>query len=138
VVTETEKYSILHSVRDRIAWFEFWDNGITYIKLDDGITVELEDAKRHLNILQSRYNGKDKFKVLVDPGKYTNLSKEAREFSGRPESNALTTASAVMVRTLAHRILINFMINFVKKQTMKMRMFDNKEKAIHWLLAQKI
>ena len=40
----TEKHSILESHRDKISVIEFWDNGITYIKIDDGCQIEIEDT----------------------------------------------------------------------------------------------
>ncbi len=72
----------------------------------------------------------------MDPGKFTSLTKEAREFSQRPESNEMTLATAVVIRSLAQRIVINFMISVMHQQAMKMRMFESEEKAVEWLLAQ--
>ncbi|MDZ4664099.1 MAG: hypothetical protein SGJ15_04425 [Bacteroidota bacterium] len=48
----------------------------------------------------------------------------------------MTLATAVITTSLAHRIVINFMISIIHQQTMKMKMFDSKEKAIEWLLKQ--
>lgn len=134
---KTEQHSILDRHRDRVSTVEFWSNGIIYIQIDDKAEIELEDAKRQYEFLLSKYNGKNKHRVLVDPGKFTTLSKEAREFSQRPESNAMTLATAVIARSLAQRIVINFMISIIHQQTMKMRMFETKEKAIQWLLTRK-
>ena len=72
----------------------------------------------------------------MDPGKFTSLTKEAREFSQKSESNEMTLATAVIIRSLAQRIVINFMITMMHHQTMKMKMFDSKEKAIAWLLSR--
>jgi hypothetical protein len=49
----------------------------------------------------------------------------------------MTKATAVIVKSLAHRILINFIIKLTHQQTMKMRLFDDKQKAIDWLLSFK-
>ncbi|MGZ3901511.1 MAG: DUF7793 family protein, partial [Bacteroidia bacterium] len=117
-----------------ISTIEIWDNGIFYIKLEDHIVVEVEDSKRQLEYLRAHFDGVNKMRVLVETGQYTDITKEAREFSARPESNAMTMASAVIVKSLAHRLIINFIINFTRQQAMKMRMFDDKEKAIEWLL----
>ncbi len=133
----TEKYSVLESHRDRISTVEFWDNEIIFIKIDDNSEVGVEDAKMQHVFLLSKYDGKNKHIILVEPGRYTTISKEAREFSERPESNEMTAKTAVMVRSLSHRILINFIIGIIRQQTMKMRMFDNKSKAIEWLLSEK-
>ncbi len=133
----TKTYSVLDSHRDRISYVEFWDNGIIYIKIEDKAEIELSDAQAQYNFLLSKFDGKKKHRVLVDPGKFTSLTKDAREFSQRPESNEMTLATAVITRSLAHRIVINFMISIIHQQTMKMRMFDSREKAIDWLLEQK-
>ncbi|MGZ4057205.1 MAG: DUF7793 family protein [Bacteroidia bacterium] len=130
----TTEYKIIEVYKDRISTIEIWDNGIFYIKLEDHIVVEVEDSKRQLEYLRAHFDGVNKMRVLVETGQYTDITKEAREFSARPESNAMTMASAVIVKSLAHRLIINFIINFTRQQAMKMRMFDDKEKAIEWLL----
>lgn len=131
-------YLITETIRLRMATVEFYDNGIINFKLDDNTEVTLSDSKEQFEVLRSRYDGKTKFKILVEPGRYTSISKEAREFSTLPDSNAMTAANAVVVQSLAHRLVINFVITFVQKQSMKMRMFDSKEKAIEWLLSIKV
>lgn len=130
-------YSILESHHDNISLIEFWDNGITYIKIEDNSQVELKDSQNQFNYLNSKYDGKNKFRILVETGRYTSISKESREFATVPERNEMTMATAVIVKSLAHRLVINFIINFTNQQTMKMRMFDNKQKAINWLLSLK-
>ena len=130
-------YKVTESVRQRIATIDFWDNGITNIRIDDNVEVTLKDAEEQYEILRVRYNGKTKYRVLAEPGRYTSVSKEAREFSTVPERNAMTAANAVVVRSLAHRLVINFLINFIQRQSMKLRAFDSKEKAIEWLLSVK-
>lgn len=132
-----ETYTVLETVRQRIATIEFWSNGITYIKIDDNTEMLLEDSVDQYKVLKSRYDGKTKYKLLVESGRFTTISPEAREFSTQKENNAMTAASAVVIKSLAHRLVINFVINFTQKQTMKMQMFESKEKAIEWLLGFK-
>ena len=108
------------------------------MRIDDNVEITLSDSTEQYESLRARYDGKKKYKILVEPGRYTSISKEAREFSTVPERNAMTAASAVLVRSLAHRIVINFLINFIQKQNMKMRMFDSREKAIEWLHSIKV
>jgi hypothetical protein len=136
-LTFEKTYSVLESYRDNISIIELWDNGIVYFKIDDNIQIELEDSTAHFNYLKSKYDGKTKFIVLVETGRDTSISKEAREHAADPGRNEMTLACAVMVKSLAHRLVINFIINFTKQQTTKMRMFDNKQKAIDWLLSFK-
>lgn len=131
------KYNIIESVEDRASTIEFWDNYIIFIKLKDNIQVELEDAQNQYHFLKSKYNHINKHLVLVETGNDTSISKEAREFSEKPESNEMTKAMAVIVKSLAHRLIINFIIKFTHHQSMKMKMFDEKQKAIDWLLTFK-
>lgn len=130
-------YKVVDSHSEKNAKFEYWNNGITYFKLRDNVELTLEDSEAQYNYLKSKYDGVNKFRILVDTGIDTNLSKEAREFSTIPEKNEMTLATAVIVKSIAHRILINFIIKFIHQQTMKMKMFDDKEKAIEWLLTIK-
>jgi hypothetical protein len=130
-------YNVIKTYKDRISSVEVWDNGIFFIKLEDHVTIELEDSVRQLEILKENFDGVNKMRVLVESGRYTDITKEAREFSARPESNSMTLASAVIVKSLAHRIIINFLIHFTKQQSIKMKMFDDKEKAVIWLLKLK-
>jgi len=134
-LTATEKHLILESHQDRISKIEFWGNGIIFIKITDNSEIGLCDSKKQHVFLKSKFDGKNKHRVLVEPGRYTSISKEAREFSTLPETNEITLACAVIVKSLAHRLVINFIISFTRQQNMKMRMFDNKQKAIDWLLS---
>lgn len=131
------KYNVIESVEDRASTIEFWDNDIIFIKLKDNIQVELEDAQKQYLFLKAKYNNINKHIILVETGLDTSISKEAREFASKPESNEMTAATAVIVKSLAHRIIINFIIKLTHQQTMKMKMFDDKQKAINWLLSFK-
>jgi hypothetical protein len=127
---------VVDQIETRIGSIEHWDNGIVFYKIRDHVTVELEDSMEQLDFLKSKFDGVNKIPVLVESGRYTDITPEAREFSARPESNSMTLASAVIVRTLAHRIIINFLINRTRRQNLKMRMFTDKKEAIKWLLSQ--
>ncbi len=131
------KYNVIESVEDRASTIEFWDNEIIFIKLKDNIQVELEDAQKQYLFLKAKYNNINKHIILVETGLDTSISKEAREFASKPESNEMTAATAVIVKSLAHRLIINFIIKLTHQQTMKMKMFDDKQKAINWLLTFK-
>jgi hypothetical protein len=127
--------SIIESISDRVSTVEFLENGIVVFKLEDHVTINIEDAVLHTEYLRERFTG-EKFKVLVEPGKYTDISKEAREFSARPENNIYTHASAVVIKSIAQRLIMNFIVSFTRSQSVKIRMFDSREKALEWLEKQ--
>ena len=127
---DTNTYSVVETISDRASIIEFWDNDIICIKLKDNIQIELEDSKKQYLFLKSKYDGINKHLILVETGLDTSISKEAREFASKPESNEMTRATAVIVKSLAHRIIINFIIKFTHQQNMKMKMFDDKQKPL--------
>jgi hypothetical protein len=108
-----------------------------FTKFKDDIQIELEDSTKQYLFLKSKYDSINKHLILVESGLDSTISKEAREFSSKPQSNEMTKATAVIVKSLAHRILINFIIKLTHQQTMKMKLFDDKQKAIDWLLTFK-
>jgi hypothetical protein len=134
---DTNIYSVVETISDRASIIEFWDNDIICIKLKDNVQIELEDSKKQYLFLKSKFDGINKHLILVETGLDRSISKEAREFASKPESNEMTRATAVIVKSLAHRIIINFIIKFTHQQKMKMKMFDDKQKAIDWLLTFK-
>lgn len=71
--------------------------------------------------------------VLVEPGRYTSISKEAREVGMRKEANEMSIAIAVVIHSLAQRLIINFQSKFVSKTKTQMRAFDSKEEGLKWL-----
>lgn len=128
-------FKVLESFQRGIAHIECWDNGIIYFKTDDYSETQLEDSVFQYEYLKSKFDGKNKLKILVEPGKFSTITKEAREFSTKPETNKMTMASAVVVSSLAQRLLISFIINLTQKQNMKMKIFETKQKALEWLLS---
>jgi len=128
-------FSARKTIRQRITTLEFLSNGIVYIKIDDNCEMTLEDSKGHYKVLKDNYDGMTKYRILVEPGRYTSISPEARAFSANPDNNEMTIASAVLIKSLAHRLIINFLINVTQKHIMKMRMFESKKKAMEWLLS---
>ncbi len=132
-----ENYSILETHQQTVFAIEIWDNGITHVDVAGNTVVELKHLKAQYNFFKERYDNINKFLILVESGHDSTLTKEAREFSALPETNAMTEATAVVVKSLAERLIINFIINITNRQAMKIRLFDDKEKAVKWLLSLK-
>jgi hypothetical protein len=128
-------YKILECITQGISTIEHWENGIVCIKTLDYSQTEVADVKFQLNYIKAVHDGKNGIRILSEPGLYSSISKEARELSSRPEANQYTKASAVVVKSLAQRLLVNFIVTLLHKQRMKMKVFDSREKAIDWLLS---
>ncbi len=128
---------VLESHKLNSSTFEIWDNGIICLRVDDNVTIELKDSIVHDEFLLNRFDGINQHKLLVESGVYSTISKEARDYALLPNKADMVSATAVVAKSLAHRILINFAIKVTQQKTMKMKMFDNRQKAVEWLLSHK-
>lgn len=132
-----EHYTILETRIVEMFTIHLLDNGIVHIEVAGDTIVDVKHIKAQREFLKSRFDGKNKFIILVESGYDSTLTKEAREYTSLPETNAMTLATAVVVKSLAERIIINFIVNITSRQAMKIRLFEHKEAAIKWLLSVK-
>ena len=132
-----EHYTILETHPVDVFTMHFLDNGILHIEVAGNTVVDVKHLKAQLEFLKSRFDGETKYSILVESGYDSTLTKEAREYSSLPECNAMTLATGVVVKSLAERLIINFIINITNRQARKIRLFDSKESAIKWLLSLK-
>lgn len=107
------------------------ENGIVFFKLKEDAVVDLEEAKEIYNITMALTRG-EKYSSLVDARATISLSKEAREWSAKPELHINLIAQAIIVSSLANRIIANFIIKFNRAKA-PMRLFSTEEKALEWL-----
>jgi hypothetical protein len=131
----TEHYAILETHLVELFTTSFWDNGIVHVTVPGDSTVDAKHIKAQYEFLKAHYDQKNKFLILVESGHDCTVTKEAREFSSLPETNSMNLATAVVVKSLAERLIINFIINITSRQAMKIRLFDSKENAAKWLLS---
>jgi hypothetical protein len=132
-----EHYTILETHTVEMFTIHFLSNGIVHLEVAGDTVIDVKHLKAQFDFLKSRYDGKTKFTILVESGYDSTLTKEAREYTALPGSNVLTLATAVVVKSLAERLIINFIINITSRQAMKIRLFDSKESAMKWLLSIK-
>ena len=132
-----KNFTILETHTVEMFTIHFLDNGVVYIQVAGDSVVDKKHIKAQYAFLKSRYNGINKFRILVESGYDSTLTKEAREYSSLPETNAMTLGSGVVVKSLAERLIINLIINITNRQAMKIRLFDDRDKAMKWLLSLK-
>lgn len=113
----------------------FLENGIVHVQVAGDCIVDVKHIRAQHEFLKSRFEPGHKFCILVESGYDSTLTKEAREYSALPETNTMTLATAVVVKSLAERLILSFIINMINRQVMKIRLFDCREKAFKWLLS---
>ncbi len=97
--------------------------------IDDIILTEEDVSEFHAIFAKETENRK--LKLLVLPGQNTSANREAREYSQRTILKSL--GEAIVINSLAQRIISNFYISFKSKADYPIKMFNSKEEALKWL-----
>lgn len=97
--------------------------------IDDHI-VDEENVSEFHAIFNKEAEHK-KLKLLVLPGQNTTATREAREYSQQSTLNCI--GEAIIINSLAQRIISNFYISFKNKSDYSIKMFNSKDEAIKWL-----
>lgn len=124
----------IKTVEHKAASISLMDRGIIFFKMKENAVIELKEAKEIYNITIALSQGK-KYSSLVDARAVVSLSKEAREWSSKPELHTNLIAQAILVNSLANRLIANFIIRFNRSKS-PMRVFSKEEKALEWLYEQ--
>lgn len=109
-------------------------------KIDDydvevGDQMEIHDALSELT-----NNSLDLFSVVVIPGLYGSITKEARDY-GMFEKETFKNISslAIVVHALHQRILATYYLKFKNtKSSYPTKIFDTEEEALKWTLGQRV
>lgn len=80
---------------------------------------------------------KEKELILLYAEQFTSLDQDARKYLSTKESGAHSIAEAYVIRTLAQRILMNFLIR-VSGTPVPVRFFTDTEEAVKWLRSMNI
>ncbi len=100
-----------------------------YIKA--GIVIEVEDLEE-LKKISAELAGHKPYVILVTSGELASFSKEARELSASKAFITNAKAKAIVVDSIAKKIIGNFYLK-VNKPYLQTKLFSEKEKALQWL-----
>lgn len=109
------------------------DNVLKFV-LKNKSHIELKDSKEMFDVLRRFSNGRKELFVMTVVPEECSYDDEVREFSVTDECSMYTYAEAVVVRSLAHKLLINFTVKFLKPKRL-MKMFLTEDEALRWLLS---
>lgn len=101
----------------------------SYIKA--GIVVEIEDLQE-LKKISSELASHKPYVILVSSGELASFSKEARELSASKNFITNARAKAVVVDSIAKKIIGNFYLK-VNKPYLQTKLFSDKTEALSWL-----
>lgn len=106
-------------------------NELVVIHLNDNHLYRKEDCQEITGYINTLTNLKP-HKLLVMPGKYTEVDKESTKYLASAEALESTTVTAMLTFSLAQRLMGNFYIS-IFKPVKPVRLFSSIEPAILWL-----
>lgn len=123
------------SILSKCAEFTFFvEESILRIRLLDNAEIDIEESKKMQEISIS-ISENQKFVAMIDARAKVSVSKESREWGSTPEAQKNMYAQAIVVNSLANKLVGNFIIQF-HKPLAKTRLFSDEETAIDWLKEQ--
>lgn len=128
------KVKVIETIEFEKSIYEFRDDGILFITVKDNVHLELADSKEEYAMLLTKSEYLP-LNVLIRAGKHSSTSKEVRDYANSKDARAIMNAQALVVESLAHKILANFIKNFYKVPV-KLQIFNDDESALQWLKSQ--
>jgi len=131
MIIEQDTIVVLEEIQLETAVVSLRSDGIILIRVRDFAEVDIEDSLETFEAVKKLGNGK-KMPVLVYTGEGGTVSDESRRFSASKEAGEPTLAEAIVVKNLAHKLIVNFLIKF-HRPGRPMKMFIKESAAIQWL-----
>jgi hypothetical protein len=122
-------------VSTKCAKFSLIEDGVLHIEILADTEIDLTESKAMQQKSLEITKGK-KFVALIDARATTLVTKESREWGSTAEAQVNMLAQAIIINSLASRLIGNFIIKF-HKPIAKTRLFPEEESALFWLREQK-
>lgn len=116
------------------AKLQLLENNIVRIKFFDKQAIGVTECRKINNALGALTEGRPA-RILMIPESATQFNNGAREFSASAEGLQFTIADAMIITSLAHKILVSFYLKFDKPKKPS-KAFTSEEEAIAWLITQ--
>lgn len=111
-----------------------FDGKILTCELIGDVEIDIQHVETDYQASKKITEGK-KFLSLVLTSDHTSITSEAQKTSMKKEKYTQVVAQAIVIHSLAQRILGNFMIKFIKYPC-PAQLFGSKAKATAWLNLQ--
>jgi hypothetical protein len=121
----------MKKITTRTAEYTPIEGNLFLCRLFNNSEITAQDTQENFEAMME-IAGHKPYAVLVDARVDVTLTKEALENSTRPEMTEYLIANAILVNSLANRIVGNFMIRF-NKSAATTRVFVDYDTAIKWL-----
>ena len=120
-------------INGKTAMFSMLEQDILLVVMKEDAEVDVSDIRENYEIIMHITSG-HRYASLVDARKFATITSEAREYSVQSEMHINIVAQAIVITSLASRLLANSWIQFFKKNNgTEIKLFDNYEIALGWL-----
>ena len=126
-----KEITIIHNLDLETSEVNFRSDGIVNLSIKPNKSLTGEDTKKMIEHIGRIGNGK-KFPLLITTGQYSLADKDAREYGATEAGNKYTIAAAIVVKSLAQKLLGNAYIK-INKPLAPNKLFTDENKAIDWL-----
>lgn len=106
-------------------------DGIGHVVLKENALVDLESLKEYSEAVVRGCQGK-KIPVLFDMRGIKYVERDARDQFAKGPPGLLTKAVAVVIRSVAQRMMVRFFL-LINKPEFPMKVFRDEKKALNWV-----
>lgn len=115
----------------RTAEYTELDENLFLCRLFDGVEIDAKDSQENYEAIVELSEGKP-YAVLVDARVTVTITREALAHSTRREHSEKLIANAIVINSLANRLICNFKIR-MQKNNGATKLFNEYDKALEWL-----
>jgi hypothetical protein len=117
----------------KTATFSMLEKDILLVVMKEDAAVDVPESEENYRAAMQLTKG-NRYGVLVDARNYVTITDEAKEASAAPEQHANVITQAIIITSLASRLIANFLIKFYKQhKNVEMKLFNDYDLALSWL-----
>lgn len=123
----------METINCNTATLRMLDKSVLLVTMKEDAEVDLAAAIENYEAAMRLTKG-DSYLCLVDARVYTTITDEARKYAQQAKMYEHVVAQAVVITSLATRILANFLLPFTRRnRIVEMKLFNNYDLAYNWL-----
>ena len=121
----------MQSITTKTATINYYESDIVLIKLIEDSEIDVEEAEENFKATLKITKG-NRYAALIDACVAVQVTPEARVYGADKERQENLIAQAIIVNSLANRLMGNFIIKFNKPKA-PTKLFADYESALEWL-----
>ena len=122
----------MQKIQTKTATLSMFEKDVLLVVMKEDAVVSFDEAKENYEAAMQLTSG-GKYVVLVDARAEATTTEEGREFSTRKETYKNVIAQAIVIQSLASRLLANFIIQLHKRnKDAEMKLFNDYDAALAW------